>query len=685
MGFYYLHQLRNVNVSYRLVYLHLYFFNSFMRLLFLSILTFFLNGFIYCQENSTIIFGKPNVDEITVKKCEQDSSAEAELLYDKEDIEFFVDNSNNHYYTIKITYHGRLKIYKKSGLDRGIIKLKCEIRNGIEEIIENVNGYTYNYENGKVITSSLTLASVFKEKVNAYESVTKISAPNLKEGSVFEYKYTRIIPFPVGNKPSTWFFQGNIPYKWSEVSIVIPGRFFYKLFYHGYMPLYINEVKDTAQVFGDNLVKAVKYRYVIKNAPAFISESYMTSYKDYVSKLEFELASYTEPYGEEKRYNETWKDINNLLLKDGNFGEKINKTGFLKEVAANFQSIEDTLEKVKAAFNFISKAMKWNSYFHIYTSESLNKAFDNKVGSGAQINMILVALLRRLNIEANPAIISTKDNGEINEAFPLLNKFNYTIAQAKIGGKDILMDATERFSKPNMLPYHSLSKKVFIVEKDSGRLISYQPKEKKVEMETIDYTVFPESNEIKGKYTSSYGGYKALEIRNYIYKYGEAEKNKSLKMNNADWQLENIKIENKDSVYEPLKIVYDFSLTNSNQNGDVIFFNPFPHRYTENPFKAATRIYPVDFSAPIEDISLVTIKIPQGYKIEDLPKSGVFVLPDKSGKFSYVVEIENDLLKIKSHLSVTKNFFSPKEYFHLKELFNIVVDKQAQQVILKKT
>ncbi|MBI3519728.1 MAG: transglutaminase, partial [Bacteroidetes bacterium] len=446
---------------------------------------------IYAQLNSSIVFGKPNLDEILLKTCSQDSSAEAELLYDKESIDFFVNENN--IYSIRNTYHGRLKIYKKSGLDRGIIKLTQKKRDGSGETIENIKGYTYNEKSGKIDITALNSSSVFTEKVNDYESVTKIIAPNLKEGSVFDYTYTRITPFTITNRPNTWFFQGVIPYNWSEVSIVIPGRFFYKMFYHGYIPLLINETKDTTINFGNDLIKAVKYRFVIKNSPSFVSESYMTSYKDFVAKLEFELASYTPPYGgQQLRYTETWDDINEILLKDGNFGERLNNTGFLKDLADDFDYITDTMEKVRAAFRYVSKTIKWNGASYLYIDENLSKVFDKRTGTNVEINMILVALLRRMNIIANPAIISTRENGEINEAFPLLNKFNYTVAQAKVGGRDIIMDATERFSKPNMLPYSSLTKKVFIVEKGNGRLISYQSKEKKQEMEMIDYIIIPE-------------------------------------------------------------------------------------------------------------------------------------------------------------------------------------------------
>jgi hypothetical protein len=471
------------------------------------------------------------------------------------------------------------------------------------------------------------------------------------------------------------------------VSVVTPRRFLYKLFYRGYIPLDIHESKDTTLVFGGNVVKAVKQHCVVKNAPAFVNESYISSKGDCLSKLQFELSSYMPPEGgEEQKFSKTWEDINKLLLDEGNFGEKLNKTSFFKEIANSLNKITDTLEKVNAAFFYVSHTLSWNGALNIFTSESLEKVFENKTGSGAQLNMILVGLLRRLNLNANAAIISTKSNGEINEDFPLLTNFNYTIAHVKIGGKDILMDVSDKFSKPNMLPYHSLCEKAFVVEKNNGRLIPYQPKEKESVIHTIDYTILPESNEIKAKYSAINSGYQALAIRNFIEENGEEEEIKEIKKYNQHRNLENVKIENRDSVFNPLKISYDFSFSNPNENANQFFFNPLlSHKYSENPFKDKTRIYPIDFGVSKEIMVLVTIKVPNGYKIEAKPTSGAFYLPDKSARYSYVAEEEDGLVRIRSHISFSKSIFPAEQYLYLKELFNIIVEKQSQQIILKKT
>ncbi|MBI3519898.1 MAG: DUF3858 domain-containing protein, partial [Bacteroidetes bacterium] len=178
---------------------------------------------------------------------------------------------------------------------------------------------------------------------------------------------------------------------------------------------------------------------------------------------------------------------------------------------------------------------------------------------------------------------------------------------------------------------------------------------------------------------------RAFETRNYIYNFGESELDKKLKRDNHDWQIENIVVDNRDSLYEPVNIKYDFTVTNYTQTSGMLYFNPFfSRRYSENPFKEITRLYPVDFIVPSDDVTLITVKIPVGYMIEELPKSGVFVLPNKTGKFSYFVEKENNIIKIRSQLTINKSLYEPNEYNSLKELYNLVIEKQAQQIVLKK-
>ena len=65
-------------------------------------------------------------------------------------------------------------------------------------------------------------------------------------------------------------------------------------------------------------------------------------------------------------------------------------------------------------------------------------------------------------MNASPVLVSTKSNGV--PLFPTTDGFNYIIAAVSFGDGYVLMDASERYSLPNMLPPRALNWQ--------GRLIS---------------------------------------------------------------------------------------------------------------------------------------------------------------------------------------------------------------------
>ena len=104
----------------------------------------------------------------------------------------------------------------------------------------------------------------------------------------------------------------------------------------------------------------------------------------------------------------------------------------------------------------------------------------------------------------------------------------------------------------------------------------------------------------------------------------------------------------------------------------------------ENPFKMKDRYYPVDLKYPEESIILVNLKIPDNYKIEEVPKNLALTIPNKGGKFMYVIETEGNLIKIKSQLFISKAYYTQDEYYLLKAFYKTIVQKQAEQIVLKK-
>ena len=648
----------------------------------LSVIFFFflLPAFGFCQESPDIKFGVINPEELNMKYDPSDSTAEAVLLYEKKNIYF----TGSSYLVINNEYHARIKILKASASERGNISLTYYNNSKGSEKIYDIEGFTYNTENGKLNITPLTGSFVFDEKISETVHIKKIMLPNVKEGSVIEYRFKHRTPFTINNTPDNWYFQGDIPFKWSELTITIHTRISYRIIFGGFLPPYINKSEKTTCDYDES--DATKYRFVIKDAPVFKDESFITSKKDYISKLEFEWASYyMYNVGETFSFSRTWGDVAKFLNKHERFGEQLTKTGYLKNAVIPFLNTDDSLERINAVFNYVTRNFAWNEAYRLLADENLKTVFENKKGTSAELNLLLLLLLRESGIKANPVIISTRGNGEIKEEYPVLDKFNYTIVQVRLAGKDILMDATDPNTVPGFLPVRCLSNKACVIEKDTLRIIPIIPL-KSNSLITINAELDSMSNRVTGNYSALEGNYKAYFSRNFIRYHNKKEKGlyEFYKLMKPEWEIENLTVENKEPA-ESFKLNFNFSEDVALASNNKIYLNAFfLENIKENPFKMKERFYPIDLTYPEEFILLITLKIPRNFMIEKLPEKIALSLPDKSAKYSYVVEEENNIIKIKSRLLIDKSYYSQYEYHSLREFYNLLIQKQAEQIVLRR-
>jgi hypothetical protein len=120
--------------------------------------------------------------------------------------------------------------------------------------------------------------------------------------------------------------------------------------------------------------------------------------------------------------------------------------------------------------------------------------------------------------------------------------------------------------------------------------------------------------------------------------------------------------------------------------GERIYFNPVMYNpQKENPFKNPERKFPVDFGALIEETNIVSYTIPTGYMVEEMPKSAKIALPDDGGRFTYIVGVsEEGKISISSKVALKKTMYFAEEYEVLRKFYDQIVQKHAEQIVLKK-
>lgn len=655
---------------------------------FLAVFLFTAKGF--SQEDFKPKLGQIDRASLEMTAYPEDSTADAVFLYDYGDVKFnYQDNVG---IVLTFRYRARIKILKESALDRASVSIPYAEAGSFvkDENVFDIVGYTYNLVGGNIETTPLSKKSIVDEKISDKYHGYKFNLQNVRKGSVIEYSYTRTTPLNLRDKPDTWNFQSKIPTKWSEYNITIPNVLYYKINMAGYVPLYINKREDVPISIGHPQIdgNGMSYRFVVKDAPAFSNESFITTASDYLSKISFELSSISFPGEKIKNYSQNWKDVDQTLQDMGSFGGQLKKMAFIKEIRDGIVAKStDPTEKMTLAYQYFQQNMKWDGNGAITSRDGFKKAFDNKKGNSGDINLMLTGLLRELGLEANPVVLSTRSNGRIYESVALLEGFDYVVSHVKIGEKTYFLDATQKNIVPGVLPEFALAGIGRIIpEKGEGSFVDLTPKLMLGRLEKIEAEISPADGTVKGQYAISLGGYEALRWRDKYVSEAEKTYTDIIKKQNPEWEMENIKVVNKnEKLSESVEISYDFEIDNDGGSPEIFYFNPMlAGRVRENPFKASTRIYPVDFTAGSSSSFMGNFKIPEGYYLEEIPKGEIISLPEKAGKFAYQIKQNENIVSVHSLVMINKPSFSADQYDFLREFYDRIVKKHAQPLILKK-
>jgi len=661
------------------------------RLLLAGLMVCFLFSFTYAQDKLNIKFGKIKPEDFDLSSHTFDSSAAAVVIADMGDATFEVNNKG--YFDLIFRRHTRIKILKNSAFDLGTVSVPFYYANQGEERVTDIKGYTYNLEGGKVVESKMDSKSVFKDKLDDHWNLKKFTLTNIKEGSIIEYTYT--ITSDYYSHLRSWSFQGEYPVFWSEYNVAIPEYFDYVFLSQGYQPFFINSSSNTNQSFSitEGGVKSLEtvnvlmtgHRYVMKEVPALKTEAFTSTIQNHIAKIEFQLSRISFPGVKSEDYLGTWTSLKELLLDKDNFGADIkrNNNWLDDEMPAITKGAKTDLEKLTRIYSFVRDNFVCTDETALFTTNSLKTVFKNRSGNVAEINLLLVAMLRHEKIKADPLILSTRSNGLTNEIYPLITRYNYVIADARIDGKEYELDASEP-----MLAFNHLDPKCYNgharVVNDNMEAVYILPdsvREKKITLVTIRTTP---DGKLAGSFESSLGYAESLKARTEIKKQGQAGFFKNLFSSiNSEIELTDKNVDSLSSPDDPLTLKYNFDLGKADQ--DIIYFTPvLSDGLKKNYFSSAQRFYPIEMPYTLTQTYILNMEIPKGYEIDELPKSARATLNDEEGVFEYLVGKNENMIQLKYTLKLNRATFSPDDYNSLREFYGLVVKKQAEQIVFKK-
>ncbi|WP_045688376.1 DUF3857 domain-containing protein [Hymenobacter sp. AT01-02] len=657
------------------------------------------------QAPDPIKFGKIDEKDLSEANFVADSAAEAVVLCDYGRSRFEVGSDD-----FKVVFErvARIKILKKSGYDHATISVPLYHKNGKEEKLTNLRGLTYNVVNGQVVKDKLEGDAIFKEESGPNWTVRKFTLPNVRKGSVIEFTYTVNSDFIFNFQD--WTFQSDIPVRWSEYRASIPEYFDYKMLLQGYEPLAVQERTEGMGQYSVRWAPTItpglnggresggsasltprvtNYRWAMKDVVPLREEPYMTTTADYVSHIDFELAGITWPGQPYKSVIDSWEKINSELIQDENFGGQLSKGSFLKaEMATLKTKYPDPAARAAAVHQFVRQAVKYNGRAGVYSSVPIRRVYEQKTGTAADVNLLLIALLREAGLTAHPVLLSTRDHGRANEMLPLLSNFNYVVGMVTLGeNQELYVDATEELAPCGMLPYRCLNGQGRLVTaKDAdARWVPLASASKRQQMYRQIQLVLDEKGGLTGTVRQEYGGYRALSQRDRLRTLGEKKYIEELLADHDGWSIPKYTFQQRDALHQPLLLEYEFTSAGAEAPASTLYINPMRQfGMDKNPFLHEDRRFPVDFGALLDETVIMNITVPTGYELEETPKSGIVDLPNGGGRFLYSVQPTPGKIQITSRLNLLKPVYSAEEYVYLREFFNQLLTKQGEQLVLKK-
>lgn len=655
-----------------------------MKLLRLIVILLFFLQLNLAAQSQTQAFGKIFKTDFEVTLSSQDRNAEAVVIFDLGKSHF---GEREGTYDVLFERKTRIKILSDAGLKWGEVKIPFYQEGGIYEEVEDIEAYVYNIEDGRLKKSKITESDWHDEVLNKSWKIRKFALPNVKIGSIIEYRYKIRSQYLYNLRD--WKFQWRIPVKYSEYAVHLIPFYEYSWILQGadkftsheryestYMPRQASFPGYTTVEFRDMIDK-----FVMKDVPAFNDEEFITSINDYIIKIDFQLSAIHKLNGSNFKISTTWPDFIKELLKEREFGKYVKKS---KKLASKVLDVKNALSKSpEERFNYVLDYVKenfsWNKYNGKFASKSVKSFIKDKEGNCADVNLFVVGLLQAVGIDAKPVLISTRNHGLVKYEYPFRHYFNYVLVTADVDGKKILVDATDRNNSNYRLPINCINGKGLIISKGEVKLVNLSCRFPSNIMTKFEIDI--SDNNTKVDIEEWCTEYDALRFRS---SYGDDKKliKERLSKNGYNVIDSTIVVSNNKAYRKPYSLKYSVKET-PEIHANKMYVAPFlDETIANNPLKQKTRKYPVDMVYPTTRTFNSKIVVPKGYKVDHLPEN--LKINNKLFSLNYNVSNEDKLVKISFSYSFKSSTYSAKFYQKVKYYFSQIVAKGNEKIVFVK-
>lgn len=614
-------------------------------------------------------YGKVEKEELQMATCDFDPEAEACILIKVGETTMSLSGEQPF---LQTDYRVRIKILKDMGTDQANIRIHY-YSGDKTDMVTSISGDTYNMDaSGNIVKTKLDHSAIFYKQLNRDYSEATFSMPDVKKGSVFEYKYTVMSKDILDIDP--WYFQADIPTRFCQFYLHIPEYFDFSSHQVLTLPL---DVKD------ESTTETIK-TYTMKNVPGLRDEPFMSAPRDYLQRLEFQLAGIKLPNEPYQSYRSNWPSLNHALLDNQYFGSQLHKNiPHTQALDQQLATLKDSVARMSAVYEYVRQHMNWDGSRGIWSDNGVKSAWEKKSAGVSDINLILVNLLRDAGLPAYPLLVSTREHGSVNTFYPLLSQFNETLACLWINNHRYILDASNKLNPYRLIPHDVNYTQGYVVDGDTPGWITLAGQDK---YKTV--VVLSGSMDDKGTATgtadiSSYDysrNLRCARLKEGVDKFKETYFTEGY----TNLKVDSLAIENQDNDSLPLHQNVSFT-TSLNHSGAYYFFTPNLFLGLEgNPFIGEQRFTDVDYGYQQSYLIAGAFQIPEGYQFETLPKDMRMRIQDSSIVMTRMMQADGDIVNYRISIDFQRPFYSREEYADFREFYKKLLEKLNEPILIRK-
>lgn len=472
-------------------------------------------------------------------------------------------------------------------------------------------------------------------------------------------------------------FNNGYPVKTARYSLMVPGNkpFRYQLYNSDLKPA-ITDV-DSYKL----------YVWEKFNSPAVQSEPYMPPFADIAERLVVTSIP-------DWNYVANWySDLSNVKAKsDFEIKEKV------KELMAGKQGLND-IQKARLIYNYIEENFNYSDVPFLHsalTPQGASRTLRTRLGDCKDLSTLFVAMGKEAGLNTNLVLVDTRNNGDRNLDLPTIG-FNHCIAQLKTADKNYLVELTDNHLPFGAMGYNLLNANGLYIPKDGASTTAASLSKLNSNnrpqnfIERVTSIKFNGNNAEVERKNKRYGA-EASGIRSNYKDKGEEDRKKDLLSSlssefNRKVTLKSLSMEGLNNLADTLQMNYGFTIEKftSDLMGMQIFKLPWSDSYNSLEFVSLeSRKYPLNmwsFSSTSKDKETMTIQIPVGKKLAEIPQNITLSHPAINYSLTYTVKPSS--IVITREVKYLKEQVTTEEYESFKEIITKMNEADAKQYGLK--